>query len=90
MIIDYIDYCDKLQYQYYVKHNEVIDLVIYMREIRDALLDTELEKNSKKYMRKLKFIYEIIGISPDTTNLRADLESKMQQQKKWQTLPVQY
>tara|TARA_B110001469_G_scaffold126744_1_gene145257 strand:+ start:960 stop:2981 length:2022 start_codon:yes stop_codon:yes gene_type:complete len=81
--IDYIDYCDKLQYQYYVKHNEVIDLVIYMREIRDALLDTELEKNSKEYIQKLKFIYEIIGISPDTTNLRADLESKIREQNKW-------
>ena len=85
-LTEYISYCDKLQYYYYIKHGEVLELVEIIKEIQKALKDINLENNKKdnEDNEDIEFLIRIIRNSSPRTDISIALHGALNTKRKHQ------
>ena len=83
-LTEYISYCDKLQYYYYIKHGEVLELVEIIKEIQKALEDINLENNKKdnEDNEDIEFLISIIRKSSPITEISIALHGALNTKRK--------
>ena len=85
-LTEYISYCDKLQYYYYIKHGEVLELVEIITGIQSALEDINLENNKKdnEDIEDIEFLIRIIRKSSPITDISIALHGALNKKREQQ------